>query len=229
MKGTTMSTPAGWFPNPTNSEEEVYWDGEKWTGDVRPVYNLGGDLRLPSRETDDPTTPASPPAPAGEQPLKKGHTTLWIVLAAALVILIAGGVTTGVVVTNNIHAEQVATEKAQAKRLAEARAKNEADAKQAADASERQQRKTTVTQVEASVKKLAEDDIAKGVLDGPVISVACNPVSGSTDDLTDSTTTFDCFVANKDNGDGTNSGYFFNATVNWSTGEYTYGLGKSGQ
>jgi hypothetical protein len=35
-------------------------------------------------------------------------------------------------------------------------------------------------------------------------------------------------VANKDNGDGTSSGYFFNATVNWNSGSYTYGLGKSG-
>jgi hypothetical protein len=221
-----MSTPPGWFPNPTNNEEEVYWDGEKWTGDVRPVYTSAGDLRPSLAGTDDSTPRADP---AGEQPSKKRRPTLWIVLAAVLFILIAGGVTTGVIVTNNIHTQQVAAEKAQAKRIAEASAKNEAEAKQAADDAERQQRKTTVTEVEASVKKLAEDDIAKGVLDGPVIDVACNPVSGSTDDLTDPTTTFDCFVANKDNGDGTNSGYFFNATVNWSTGEYTYGLGKSGQ
>ena len=75
---------------------------------------------------------------------------------------------------------------------------------------------------------MAEDDITQGLLTGPVISVNCNPVSGSTDDLTDTTTTFDCFVANKDNGDGTSSGYFFNATVNWNSGSYTYGLGKSG-
>lgn len=60
------------------------------------------------------------------------------------------------------------------------------------------------------------------------MSASCNPVSGSTDDLTDITTSFDCFVATKDNADGTQSGYFFNATVNWNSGEYTYGLGKAG-
>lgn len=78
------------------------------------------------------------------------------------------------------------------------------------------------------MKTMAEENVTKGLLDGPILSVSCNPVSGSTDDLTDATTSFDCFAANKDNADGTQSGYFFNATVNWDSGNYTYGLGKSG-
>jgi hypothetical protein len=46
--------------------------------------------------------------------------------------------------------------------------------------------------------------------------------------LSQLTTVFECFVADKDNKDGTQSGYYFNATMNWSTGSYTYGLGKPG-
>jgi len=84
-----------------------------------------------------------------------------------------------------------------------------------------------VTAIEASVKKLAQDDVDKQLIDGPVLRATCDPVSGSTDDLTDLTTTFNCFVATKDNGDGTSTGYYFNATMNWDSGSYTYGLGKA--
>lgn len=49
---------------------------------------------------------------------------------------------------------------------------------------------------------------------------------GSTDDLTETTTVFECFAANEDNGDGTMSGCKYHATMNWSTSEFTYGLGK---
>lgn len=154
---------------------------------------------------------------------------MWIAIAAVVAVLLAGGVTTAVV-ANNVHAQQVAEQKAAKKKKAEAEQAKEAAAaaQQAADDAKRAQRRDTVTQVQASIKKMAEDDVSKGVLTGPVLSVTCNPVSGSTDDLSDTTTTFDCFVANKDNGDGTDSGYFFNATVNWNSGSYTYGLGKSG-
>ena len=40
----------------------------------------------------------------------------------------------------------------------------------------------------------------------------------ATDDLTEQTTVFECFAAIKDNGDGTMSGYTYNATMNWSSG-----------
>jgi hypothetical protein len=246
-----MSTPPGWFPNPGNSDEEVYWDGEKWTGDARPVYGSAPQESSPA-PTDEasPVTAEGSPEPsslehdgavsavgddADATPPKKKRTALWISLIAIAAVLLIGGVTTAVI-ANNVHAQEVAQQAAAKKKAddraaaaaeAERAAKVAAAAKQAADDAERAQRALTVTQVEASIKKMAEDDIGKGILDGPVLAVKCNPVSGSTDDLTDSTTSFDCFVANKDNGDGTQSGYFFNATVNWTTGEYTYGLGKS--
>lgn len=240
-----MSTPPGWFPNQTNKDEEVYWDGEKWTGDTRHVYRSTTDESAMPIDGDGSVehsgapihtgTLAEPAAPVEEVPVatknRKRRTLLWVSLAAVLLLLLSGGVTAAVI-ANNAHVEQVAELKAAAKKKADAERAAEAAAaaaaaKQVADDAKRAQRADTVTQVEASIKKMAEDDISKGIITGPVIGVTCNPVSGSTDDLTDTTTTFDCFVGNKDNGDGTQFGYFFNATVNWTSGQYTYGLGKS--
>ncbi|MGO4534395.1 hypothetical protein [Leifsonia sp. 2MCAF36] len=247
-----MSTPPGWFPNPQNSDEEVYWDGDKWTGDARPVYGVvpqersevSGD-EAPAETEDAPSEVADPAegveasgvTDVPEGTARKKRSVLWMSLAVVVALLVAGGVTAAVV-ANNVHMQEVAQEKAAAKKKADDRAaaaaeaaraaKVAAAAKQAADDAKRAQRVQTITTVEAAIKKMAEDDIAKGLLTGPVLGVSCNPVSGSADDLTDTTTTFDCFVGNKDNGDGTQSGYFFNATINWTSGEYTYGLGKSG-
>ncbi len=73
---------------------------------------------------------------------------------------------------------------------------------------------------------MAQKHVEDGLFDGPVLSVSCDPVGGgSTDDLTAKTTIFECFAATKDNGDGTMSGHKYHATVNWDTGQYTYGLG----
>lgn len=234
-----MSTPPGWFPNPANSDEEVYWDGDRWTGDKRPVYNpalteslaeSGADKASPDTADGSDSNASSAGSATADVAAPKTRKALWIAVAVSVALLLAGGGVTAIVVSNNVHAQQVAAQKAAAKKKAEAEQAKEAAeaAQQAADDAKRSQRRDTVTQVEASIKKMAEDDINKGLLTGPVIKVTCNPVSGSTDDLTDTTTTFDCFVANKDNGDGTSSGYFFNATVNWTSGSYTYGLGKSG-
>ncbi len=81
-------------------------------------------------------------------------------------------------------------------------------------------------EIESSVKTMAEGHVAEDIIDGPIIAVSCSPVGGgSTDDLTEQTTVFKCFVANEDNGDGTMSGYNYNATMNWDSGSYTYGFG----
>jgi hypothetical protein len=179
-------------------------------------------------------TPLSP-----KRSPRKRRRAIWIG-ALLLAIIVGGGVTAGIAIQNN-HAQELsaAHKAAQHKAAEEAAAKKAAAdkkaaveaaerAQEAADAEERTQRALTVTEVEASVKKMAQEDIKKGAIDGPIIGVSCDPVDGgSTDDLTDLTTAFDCFVANKDNGDGSQNGYFFNATVNWTTGSYTYGFGKS--
>jgi cytoskeletal protein RodZ len=203
----------------------MLWDGERWTGLTRP-RRADPDL------SGEPVgAPAAEGTRAGGRAERRRPRKLVVVAIVAAVVLLLGGGGTAVAV---VHAQQTAAEaRAKEKREAAARLRAEEreaarNAQEASDEAERSSRRATVTEVEASVKKMAEEDVTKGIIDGPIMSVSCNPVSGSTDDLTDTTTTFDCFAANKDNEDGTQSGYFFNSTVNWSSGQYTYGLGKSG-
>lgn len=90
----------------------------------------------------------------------------------------------------------------------------------------RAERAAAVKDVETAIATLAQEHIDKGIFDGPVLSASCDPVGGgSTEDLTAKTTIFECFAATKDNGDGTLSGRKYHATMNWDTGQYTYGLG----
>jgi len=248
--------PTGWFPDPSNKDEEVFWDGERWTGETRRVADAGSariddaeDVRVANEEpasSADPLSganvsreaieiPTDPsPADISKPPAPRRRKRLIVVSVVILAVLVIGGVVTGISIQNahnqDVAAAAVKAAKAKAAKAKEAEQEAEAAkaAKDAQDAAERAKRAAAVVNIQASIKKMAEDDISKGVLDGPVLGVSCNPVNGgSTDDLTDVTTAFDCFVGNKDNGDGTQSGYFFNATMNWSTGSYTYGLGKS--
>ena len=100
-------------------------------------------------------------------------------------------------------------------------------AEKEADDRERATRALSVDGIQDSIKKMAEGHASDGLIDGPVLDTSCSPVDGgSTDDLTETTTVFECFVSSKDNGDGTMSGYNYHATMNWSSGSYTYGLGK---
>jgi hypothetical protein len=45
-----MSEPAGWYTNPDGTNSERYWDGTRWTHEVRPI----------------PTSPLVPPPPTGD-------------------------------------------------------------------------------------------------------------------------------------------------------------------
>jgi membrane protein involved in colicin uptake len=120
-------------------------------------------------------------------------------------------------------AEKIAAEEREEQEREEAAA---AAAQERLDEADREARRATVTEIEASVKTMAEGHAADGVIDGPIIEVTCSPVGGgSTDDLTEQTTVIECFAAYEDNGDGTMSGYTYNATVNWSSRSYTCGLG----
>jgi hypothetical protein len=102
------------------------------------------------------------------------------------------------------------------------------DAQQAIDDTERASRAKSVKGVEKSVLKMARDDAARGFTRGPIKSVNCVPIAGgSTDDLTQATMKFECFAVYKTNKDGTTNGYYYNATMNWDDGSYTYGYGRS--
>lgn len=85
-----------------------------------------------------------------------------------------------------------------------------------------------VGEIEMSVGALAEEHIEDGIIDGDLIEVKCTPVSGfDLENLEQSSTTFECFAGTEDNGDGTVSGYTYTATMNWTTGSYTYRLGRN--
>jgi hypothetical protein len=205
--------PAGWYPSPEGTQR--YWDGERW-------------LSLPAPESSAPNVTAPAMVAPTPKHSKRGLIIASVVVAAVLVI--GGGSALAWKVVNDQQvaaAAQEAAEVAAAKAAAEKKAEDRAAAAAAAaEKSERANRAAAVPGVEESIRVMAEGHISDGVIDGPVLSVDCSPVNGgSTDDLTEQTTVFACFVANVDNGDGTFTGYNYNATMNWTTGSYTYGLG----
>jgi hypothetical protein len=113
-------------------------------------------------------------------------------------------------------AEQAAADRAAAEEEAELAAGDE-----------RQRRQEAVGTIEESIAELADEHVEEGLIDGPVVEVTCSPVAGGfLDDLTEVTTTFECFVARELLDDGRARGRYYNATMNWDTGSYTYGLGS---
>ena len=158
------------------------------------------------------------------------------ILIASIALVVVAGLLAGGLALKGSSDRQIAaikiTKAKTTERLAAADAKASADAaaeaKQVKDDAERAARTATVAGIEASVKTMADKDVTDKLLVGPILSVKCSPIgSGSTNDLTQLTCVFECFAANKDNGDGTQSGYTFHANMNWSDGSYTYGLGKA--
>lgn len=145
------------------------------------------------------------------------------------VLLVAGA--GAVMLKINADAEATAAAEAAAALEAEeaqaaAAAQRAEEAQRAADSAERARRDGSVPEIEASVKEMASRHHGEGLIPEPPIEVSCSPVGGgSTGDLTATTTVFECFVATIDNGDGTMTGHTYNATMNWTTGEYTYGFG----
>jgi hypothetical protein len=76
------------------------------------------------------------------------------------------------------------------------------------------------------VTKDATKDVNLGLIDGPVLRTECNPTGGTgTSDLTASSADFSCLAVNKENADGTASGYRFSASVNYDDYSYTWHLG----
>ena len=211
-------TPAGWYPTPDGRQR--YWDGSSWTD-------------LPWSEADALTSVTSTGHVPRQRWSSKRRKT--VLIAGTVVVVVAGLLVGGLALKAASDRQIAATKMAKAniaERLAAAEEKASADAaaeaKQVKDDAERAARTATVTGIEASVKTMADKDVTDKLLVGPILSVKCSPIgSGSTNDLTQLTSVFECFAANKDNGDGTQSGYTFHATMNWSDGSYTYGLGKA--
>ena len=202
MADTPPPPPAGWYPGPDGQKR--YWSGDQW-------------LNLPAPESHAEETVEVERAPE-----RSSRRKLFVLAGVLALLLLAGGVGAAVWKANSDAAaqEEAAAVAAQAEADAE-------DAQNRRDEAERKDREAAVPGIEDSVRKMAEEHVTEEIIDGPVIDVTCSPVGGgSTDDLSERTTVFQCFVANEDNGDGTMSGYYYNATMNWDTGSYTYGFGE---
>lgn len=181
-----------------------------------------------------------PPPP----PDKSSNRGLIIAVLGALVVVLAiGGA--GLVMVNEAR-QDAATARAEANEAraameeanaaaataeaeaaaAAAEAKASEAAQETADETQRQARTQAVTEIEVSVAEMAEEHVADDLIEGPILDVSCSPVAGgSLDDLTEATTVFECFATNEELSDGRARGITYSATMNWSSGEYTYSLG----
>ena len=197
----TNSVPAGWYPTPDGKQR--YWDGEQWTN-------------LPWDEEPAPAAPSETPTPPKKRSKRK------LIIAGAIAVVIVGALIAGGIIWKTTTDAQASADAQHAAEVAEDKVKAKEAAQKRRDSAEREERKATVEQIESSITTMAEKHVSEDLIDGPIIDVSCSPLGGgSTDDMTEQTTVFDCFVANKDNGDGTMSGYKYHATMNWSTGEFT--------
>lgn len=95
----------------------------------------------------------------------------------------------------------------------------------------RANRREAIAEVEVSIKTMASGHLQDGFIEGEdVISVTCVPITGNDiDNISQRTLTVDCFAATHDNGDGTMSGHYYNAHIDWDDhASYTYGPGRAG-
>lgn len=217
MSESGPSAPAGWYPGPDGGQR--YWDGERWLALPAPAAEDGN---LATQASGASSSVAMEDSSSSKSPRKP----LIIGLAIAAVLIVVGG---GAAVAIKAQSDQAAAEEAaEAEEVAQAEeaAERQRQAEAAADQRERESRTSAIDEIEGSIQGMAETHVTEGLIDGPIISVSCDPVDGgSADDLTQRTTVFQCFAANTDNGDGSFSGHYYNATMNWDSGEYTYGFG----
>ena len=122
-------------------------------------------------------------------------------------------------------------EEQEAEEAAQKKADEEAEIQAARDEmirkNEVEARYDTIMNIQTSVGELASEHLKDGLIDGKLLGITCTPISGfQVENLAQSSTTFECFVATEDNDDGTQSGYTYSATMNWLEGSYTYRLGR---
>lgn len=217
--------PPGWYPGPDGSQQ--YWDGHQWL--------------------------ALPPPHDSQGPNKPARTLILFIASLVVAAMIGGGIALVQVnrAEQRAAAEQASSaaasraaaeeESARAAEEASAQAAEEAASAEAAEQAsiqaaeqseqeaieaEREGRELFVTDVEAAVQTMAEGHLSDELIDGTeIFDVSCSPVAGgSIGDLEQETTALQCFVSTEENDDGTMGGFYYEATVNWTTGEYTYGF-----
>jgi type II secretory pathway pseudopilin PulG len=222
---------AGWYPTPDGGTR--FWDGEKWLAlpapdDQSPQSRIGDS----KDSSQDGVSGMAPESANAKAVTKRKGTRKNLIIALLIGGLIAVGSVAAVTISTRAAEEtRLAAAAAAEEQLAADEAKKAAAAEAAQnrkDTAERALRATTVTEIEDSVKQMAQTHADDGVIDGPILDSTCSPVSGgSTDDLTETTTVFECFVGTEDIGNGQMRGYTYNATMNWTSGQYTYALGSA--
>lgn len=207
MPDEAPSAPAGWYPDPKGGQR--YWDGESWLNIPAPPQDLSEQSLVSDSDVVSKTTTS--------------RTRLFIWIALGVVALVA------IVAVSIQSSNQAAFDKEQAAMAQEQRAAEASKAAEAAKTSRvLEERTKQVATIVESVKGSAQKLLDEGVITGSIIDAYCNPVAGgSLGDITESTTAFECFVATKDNGDGTQNGYFWDVTQNWDSGRYTWSFRKN--
>jgi hypothetical protein len=201
--------PKGFYTGPDGRRR--FWDGNEWF-------------------EPDEETPNRKPANGLKQAFQKLKPQTRKLLAVSLIAasVLGGAAAVGTSVIQGIetaNAEEAAAE------LEEKAAKAEEAAAKAEEADlqeRRDNRRDLIKDIERSVKKMARGHAADSFITGPVRSVSCVPTGGvSIDEISIRSMLFECFVSTKKNRDGTSSGYYYNARVDWDEGSYTYGYGRA--
>lgn len=203
----------GWYPGPDGVQR--YWDGTTWLSIPAPESGRQGNSR---------------------------RVRAWLVAGIASAVIV-GLIIVGLMFKAD-RDRALAEESARAEEAASIAAAEEAASIEAAEEAERVReeeeraerrqeqerdaRRDSVDEIEASIVTMAEEHAASGLIDGPILEAICSPIAGgSLDDLAEQTTVFDCFVITTEpDENGSQSGYNYNATMNWTTSQYTYGFGS---
>jgi hypothetical protein len=162
-----------------------------------------------------------------------------IALAAALAVLVFGGGGAAIAMKikhdNDVQAErerteQAARERAEAERRAEERAEAQRRAEEKAEREleriELDSRRELEKSLRKSIKKDAEEKVSVGLLDGPILSVHCDPVGGGRDDLEARTGKYECLAVTEiDSSDGSMRGWEYSGTINYDKFSWAWELG----
>ncbi len=149
------------------------------------------------------------------------------VVAAIVALLALGAAATVGVIKVQHDRDAQARRAAKAKQAAEQSRRDAAvRAKQAETAQQIAQRHKAERAMEKSITKWARKEVTKGTLTGSIKRTSCTPIGGGSENLADVTVKYDCLAVTTYNSDGTWEGYTVHATMDFSDGSYTWGLGS---